>query len=167
MPGPARGIGKRPNPDSNWLDCNGLAWALEFAIMKRREMIASAAAAQTTEMKVGAFSVSLAVKNLQVSKAFYAKLGFKVTSGNGKNWQVMRNGDHVIGLFQGMFEKNILTFNPGWDQHTKKLDSFTDVRDLQKQLKAQGVKLESEADEKQERARKFRLDGSRRQPDPV
>ncbi|MCX6610087.1 MAG: VOC family protein [Acidobacteria bacterium] len=98
-------------------------------------------------MKVGAFSVSLAVKDLKVSRAFYEKLGFKSTSGNGKNWQVMRNGDHVIGLFQGMFEKNILTFNPGWDQHTKKLDSFTDVREIQKKLKTQGVKLDTEADE--------------------
>jgi len=119
--------------------------------MKRREMIASASAAaamaQTVEMKVGAFSVSLTVKDLKVSRAFYEKLGFKITSGNGKNWQVMRNGEHVIGLFQGMFEKNILTFNPGWDQHTKKLDSFSDVREIQKKLKAQGVKLETEADE--------------------
>jgi catechol-2,3-dioxygenase len=119
--------------------------------MKRREMIASATAAaamaQTAELKVGAFSVSLAVKDLKVSRAFYEKLGFKSTSGNGRNWQVMRNGEHVIGLFQGMFEKNILTFNPGWDQHTKKLDAFTDVRDIQKKLKAQGVKLDTEADE--------------------
>ncbi len=109
--------------------------------------VAAAAAAQTEEMKIGAFSLSLAVKDLKVSRAFYEKLGFKSTSGNGKNWQVMRNGEHVIGLFQGMFEKNILTFNPGWDQHTKKLDSFTDVREIQKKLKAQGVKLDTEADE--------------------
>ena len=86
-------------------------------------------------MELGAFSISLAVKAIAASRGFYEKLGFKSTSGNGKNWQVMRNGDHVIGLFQGMFEKNILTFNPGWDQQTKKLDSFSDVREIQKKLK--------------------------------
>ncbi len=119
--------------------------------VKRRNLVVGAvaaiAAAESPEMKLGAFSVSLAVKDLKVSRGFYEKLGFRSTSGNGKNWQVMRNGDHVIGLFQGMFEKNILTFNPGWDQHTKKLDSFLDVREVQKRLRAQGVKLTTEADE--------------------
>ena len=99
-------------------------------------------------MELGAFSVSLAVKDIQASKQFYEKFGFKPFVGDAsKNWLVMKNGDHVIGLFQGMFEKNILTFNPGWDQNAQKLAAFTDVRELQRQLKAQGVKLTQEADE--------------------
>lgn len=99
-------------------------------------------------MKLGAFSISLAVKDIQASKAFYEKLGFKPFMGDGsQNWLMMKNGDHVIGLFQGMFEKNILTFNPGWDQDAQKLDSFTDVRELQRQLKAQGMEFAVEADE--------------------
>ncbi len=99
-------------------------------------------------MDLGTFSISLAVKNLQASKAFYEKLGFEVFGGDAsQNWLILKNGDHTIGLFQGMFEKNILTFNPGWDSNAQKLESFTDVRDLQRQLKAQGVELQSEADE--------------------
>lgn len=99
-------------------------------------------------MELGAFSVSLAVKDIEVSKTFYEKLGFQVFAGDvAQNWLIMKNGDHTIGLFQGMFDKNILTFNPGWDQNANKLDSFTDVRDLQRELKARGVKFESEADE--------------------
>ena len=99
-------------------------------------------------MDLGAFSVSLAVKDIEASKAFYEKLGFKVFNGDiSQNWLIMKNGDTVIGLFQGMFEKDILTFNPGWDNNAQKLDSFTDVRELQRQLKAQGVELMSEADE--------------------
>ena len=99
-------------------------------------------------MELGAFSVSLAVKDLEASKSFYEKLGFQVFGGDAaQNWLILRNGDCTIGLFQGMFEKNILTFNPGWDNNTNKLDSFTDVRDLQRELKAQGLKFESEADE--------------------
>jgi catechol 2,3-dioxygenase-like lactoylglutathione lyase family enzyme len=99
-------------------------------------------------MELGAFSISLAVKDIAASKAFYEKLGFKVFGGDiSQNWLIMKNGDHVIGLFQGMFEKNIITFNPGWDNNAQKLESFTDVRDLQRQLKAQGVELASEADE--------------------
>ena len=98
-------------------------------------------------MNLGNFSVSLAVKDLEASKAFYEKFGFKVFGGDAsQNWLILKNGDHVIGLFQGMFEKNILTFNPGWDSNARKLEQFTDVRDLQKQLKAAGVKLTSEAD---------------------
>ena len=96
-------------------------------------------------MKLGAFSVSLTVKDLEASKSFYEKLGFQVFHGDAaQNWLIMKNGDHVIGLFQGMFEKNILTFNPGWDQDGNTLDSFTDVRDLQRKLKAQGLDIESE-----------------------
>ncbi len=99
-------------------------------------------------MELGAFSVSLAVKDIEASKQFYQKLGFTVFGGDqAHNWLIMKNGEHVIGLFQGMFEQNILTFNPGWNQSAQKLDAFTDVRELQKQLKAQGVALESEADE--------------------
>ena len=99
-------------------------------------------------MELGAFSISLAVKDLEVSKRFYEKLGFEIFGGDAsQNWLIMKNGDHTIGLFQGMFEKNILTFNPGWDSNAAELESFTDVRDLQRQLKEQGVELISEADE--------------------
>lgn len=99
-------------------------------------------------MQLGAFSVSLAVKDLEASRAFYEKFGFKSFAGDAsQNWLILKNGDHVIGLFQGMFEKNILTFNPGWDQNAQALPSFTDVRELQRQLKTQGVELLSEADE--------------------
>jgi catechol 2,3-dioxygenase-like lactoylglutathione lyase family enzyme len=99
-------------------------------------------------MQLGAFSVSLAVKDIKASKAFYEKFGFKPFAGEeNNNWLIMKNGEHVIGLFQGMFEKNIMTFNPGWDSDAKKLDSFTDVRELQRQLKAQGVTFATEADE--------------------
>lgn len=99
-------------------------------------------------MELGAFSVSLAVKDIHASKEFYEKLGFTFFGGDiSQNWVILKNGEHVIGLFQGMFEKNMLTFNPGWDQNTQKLDAFTDVREIQKQLKAQGVELMTEADE--------------------
>ncbi|WP_332851819.1 VOC family protein [Duganella sp. S19_KUP01_CR8] len=99
-------------------------------------------------MQLGAFSISLAVKDLAASRAFYEKLGFKEFGGNAaQNWLILKNGDHIIGLFQGMFEKNMLTFNPGWDQNAKALDGFTDVREIQRQLKALGVGLDSEADE--------------------
>jgi catechol 2,3-dioxygenase-like lactoylglutathione lyase family enzyme len=98
-------------------------------------------------MDLGAFSISLAVQDLTASKDFYAKLGFTVVGGDAaQNWLILRNGDHTIGLFQGMFEQNILTFNPGWDKDAEKLDSFTDVRDLQEQLKESGVDLQTEAD---------------------
>lgn len=99
-------------------------------------------------MELGAFSISLAVKDIQASKAFYEKIGFKSFMGDiSQNWLILRNGENVIGLFQGMFEKNMLTFNPGWDQDTQTLDTFTDVRELQRQLKAQGVEFMTEADE--------------------
>jgi predicted enzyme related to lactoylglutathione lyase len=88
------------------------------------------------------------VKDIAASKAFYEKLGFREFHGDiSQNWLILKNGDHAIGLFQGMFEKNILTFNPGWDSNAQKLNTFTDVRDLQRRLKAQGVELVSEADE--------------------
>jgi catechol 2,3-dioxygenase-like lactoylglutathione lyase family enzyme len=99
-------------------------------------------------MQLGAFSISLAVKDLAASRSFYEKFGFRALADNpSQNWLILKNEDHVIGLFQGMFEKNILTFNPGWDQNAQQLPSFTDVRELQRQLKAQGVQLVSEADE--------------------
>ena len=99
-------------------------------------------------MKLGSFSISLAVKDIEASKAFYEKFGFKIFGGDAsQNWLILKNGDHIIGLFQGMFEKNTLTFNPGWDSNASKLDTFTDVRELQRQLKAQGVQLMTEADE--------------------
>ncbi len=99
-------------------------------------------------MELGAFSISLSVKDLEASKSFYEKLGFHVFGGDAaQNWLIMKNGDHVIGLFQGMFEKNILTFNPGWDQDANQLDSFTDVRDLQRELKARGLDIKNKADE--------------------
>ena len=99
-------------------------------------------------MELGAFSISLAVKDIEASRRFYEKFGFKAFAGDAsQNWLILKNGDHVIGLFQGMFEKNILTFNPGWDSNALKLGSFTDVRDLQRQLKAQGVPLQKQADE--------------------
>lgn len=99
-------------------------------------------------MNLGAFSVSLAVKDLQASKAFYEKLGFTATGGAAEqNWLILKNGDHIIGLFQGMFENNLMTFNPGWDQNANQLPDFTDVRELQKALKAEGVAFVTEADE--------------------
>ena len=94
------------------------------------------------------FSVSLAVKDIEASKLFYEKLGFEVFGGDqSQNWLIMKNGGCVIGLFQGMFDKNILTFNPGWDSNAQNLEDFTDVRDLQRQLKDRGLKFLSEADE--------------------
>lgn len=99
-------------------------------------------------MDLGAFSVSLAVKDLATSKDFYEKLGFEQIGGDPQqHWLILRNGPHVIGLFQGMFDKNILTFNPGWDQHSNEVDPFTDVREIQRELKNGGIELDSEADD--------------------
>ncbi len=99
-------------------------------------------------MQLGNFSVSLAVKDIQASKSFYERLGFTVLLGDAtRNWLIMKNDQTVIGLFQGMFEKNMLTFNPGWDREGNKLEEFTDVRELQRQLKSAGIKLLTEADE--------------------
>jgi catechol 2,3-dioxygenase-like lactoylglutathione lyase family enzyme len=99
-------------------------------------------------MNLGTFSISLAVKDLKASREFYEKFGFEVFGGDAsQNWLILKNGEQTIGIFQGMFERNMLTFNPGWDDNARKLERFTDVRDLQRQLKAQGVKLTSEADE--------------------
>ena len=98
-------------------------------------------------MELGAFSVSLSVKDLATSRAFYEKLGFSQMGGNAdENWLILRNGDTIIGIFQGMFEGNMLTFNPGWDGDAQPLPSFTDVRELQRALQAQGVAFTTEAD---------------------
>ena len=99
-------------------------------------------------MELGAFSISLAVKDIEASKRFYEKLGFTIFAGDqSQNWLIMKNGEYAIGLFQGMFEKNMLTFNPGWDSDAQQLKAFTDVRELQRQLKDRGIALMSEADE--------------------
>jgi len=99
-------------------------------------------------MQLGNFSVSLAVKDIEASRQFYENLGFTVFMGDqSQNWLIMKNGNHNIGLFQGMFDSNILTFNPGWDSNAQPLPEFTDVRELQRQLRAKGVPFISEADE--------------------
>lgn len=100
-------------------------------------------------MQLGNFSLSLTVKDLEASRVFYEKLGFKAVSGDqAKNWLVMKNGECKVGLFHGMFRKNMLTFNPGWDSNAQKLESFTDVRELQKDLQSKGLELKPLADEK-------------------
>jgi predicted lactoylglutathione lyase len=110
-------------------------------------------------MKLGAFSASLSVKDIHKSKSFYEDLGFQAFGGDiNQNWLIMKNENCVIGLFQGMFEKNILTFNPGWNQNADKVDSFTDIRDLQKQLKAKGIKMLTEADESSEGPASFTIE---------
>ena len=102
-------------------------------------------------MKLGAFSISLNVKDIHKSKEFYENLGFKILGGDiNKNYLIMKNENSIIGLFQGMFDKNILTFNPGWDENTENLESFTDVREIQKLLKENGINLQTEADESSE-----------------
>jgi len=99
-------------------------------------------------MQLGAFSVSLTVKDIQKSKSFYENLGFEVFGGDiTQNWLIMKNESSIIGLFQGMFDKNILTFNPGWNQNAENLDSFSDIRDLQKQLKSKEMTMLTEAEE--------------------
>ncbi len=100
-------------------------------------------------MSLGAFSVSLSVENLKTSKAFYEKLGFSVFSGGlEKNYLIMKNGDSLIGLFQGMFKGNILTFNPGWDQDGKNIEAFKDVREIQKHLKFESIDTGEDIDKK-------------------
>ena len=99
-------------------------------------------------MKLGVFSVSLNVKDIHASKSFYEKLGFQEFGGDiSQNWMILKNESCIIGLFQGMFDKNILTFNPGWDENAQTLDSYSDVRELQRQLKTRGVEFQTEADE--------------------
>jgi catechol 2,3-dioxygenase-like lactoylglutathione lyase family enzyme len=99
-------------------------------------------------MDLGAFSVSLSVKDIHASRAFYEKLGFTSMGGTmDENWVILTNGSTVIGLFQWMFEGNILTFNPGWDQAAQAVDPFTDVRQIQQQLRSAGIAFTVEADE--------------------
>jgi catechol 2,3-dioxygenase-like lactoylglutathione lyase family enzyme len=99
-------------------------------------------------MKLGAFSISLSVKDLAASRKFYKQLGFKVFAGQAdQNYLILKNGNALVGLFQGMFEGNILTFNPGWDENAQTLEDFVDVREIHGHLKSQNVKLEREADE--------------------
>ena len=99
-------------------------------------------------MNLGNFYPALAVNDLAASKDFYEKLGFTAMGGDeASGWQIMQNGETTIGLYQGMFESNILTFNPGWDRTARKLDKFDDVRDIQKALKSSGITLDVEADE--------------------
>jgi len=101
-----------------------------------------------SEMNVGAFSMSLSVKDLKTSKEFYENLGFTVFGGGmDQNYLIMKNGNALIGLFHGMFQGNIITFNPGWDENAKKVEGFKDIREIQKHLKSKGIKLSSEADE--------------------
>lgn len=100
-----------------------------------------------SKLELGAFSVSLSVKDIHKSKEFYEKLGFEVFGGNSEdNWLILKNGSTVIGLFQGMFPTNTLTFNPGWDQNAAELKSFTDVRKIQEKLKSEGIQLMNETD---------------------
>ncbi|MBB4050805.1 catechol 2,3-dioxygenase-like lactoylglutathione lyase family enzyme [Devosia subaequoris] len=98
-------------------------------------------------MELGAFSVSLAVKDIAASRSFYEKLGFSAVMGEeAQNWLIMKNGDHVIGLFQGMFDKNILTFNPGWNADSEQLPDFIDIRKIQQSLKSDGIEVGTEID---------------------
>ncbi len=109
-------------------------------------------------MDLGAFSVSLSVKDIGKSRSFYENLGFEVIGGvQEQNWLILRNGSHTIGLFQGMFEGNVLTFNPGWDAKNQPLEGFTDVRSLQSELKRRGVELTTEVDESSEGPGSFTL----------
>ena len=99
-------------------------------------------------MELGNFSISLSVKDIKASKEFYETLGFEVFDGNeDQGWLIMQNPSCTIGLFQGMFDKNMLTFNPGWDKNGNTLENFEDIRDIQKKLKAKGIPFTSQADE--------------------
>lgn len=100
-------------------------------------------------MSLGAFSISLSVKDIEQSKVFYENIGFEIFAGDqSQNWLIMKQGDHCVGLFQGMFENNLMTFNPGWDKDCNELKSFTDIRQLRDQFKQQGIKIERDAIEK-------------------
>jgi predicted lactoylglutathione lyase len=128
----------------------GIMLSFCFGFYVRTEQVTANTNLKTEkQMKLGVFSVSLSVKDLKVSKAFYENLGFTVLGGGmDKNYLIMKNEKAIIGLFQGMFQGNILTFNPGWDENAQNIKDFEDVREIQKELKAKGIKLSSEADEK-------------------
>lgn len=134
----------------NWVKKIGLAIAaVSLSKLKSVALPLHPFPQTESKMKLGAFSISLTVKDINASKQFYENLGFTGFAGDMKqNWIIMKNEHIVIGLFQGMFEKNMLTFNPGWDQDARMLESFTDVRKLQQELKAKGIKPVLEADEK-------------------
>jgi catechol 2,3-dioxygenase-like lactoylglutathione lyase family enzyme len=130
---------------------NTLKYLLVLGLVAAAAAIGATVASHSTNsaMKLGAFSVSLAVKDIAASRAFYEKLGFNQVMGEpNQHWVIMRNGETTIGLFQGMFPRNLLTFNPGWTAQNQPLAEFQDVREIQRQLKASGVKLDAEADEK-------------------
>ncbi len=117
-------------------------------------------------MQLGVFSISLAVKDLEASRQFYDKFGFKVFAGDpAQNWVILKNGEHVIGLFQGMFDKNILTFNPGWDSNAQAVPAFTDVRELQRQSESTRRAVGARSRRDHDRARQFPRGGSRRESD--
>lgn len=109
-------------------------------------------------MQLGNFSVSLAVSDLKESRAFYQKLGFTIFHGDeAQGWLILKNGDCTIGLFQNMIDRNILTFNPGWNAKAEQLDEFQDVRELQRELRAQGISFDREADETSSGAASFEI----------
>jgi predicted enzyme related to lactoylglutathione lyase len=131
-----------------WLFRIGLA-TISFGLLKFKTWALPVFTKKEGTMKLGAFSISLNVKDINASKLFYENLGFVVFAGDiKKNYLIMKNGNALIGLFQGMFEKTILTFNPGWDENAHKMEEFDDVRVIQRRLKDKGVKLMTEADEK-------------------
>jgi predicted lactoylglutathione lyase len=145
----------------SWLTKIGLAFAgiglvkfktfasTDSQILNEPSLFWNLLTSKQKNMKLGAFSVSLSVKDLNASKQFYENLGFKAFGGDiSKNYLIMKNENALIGLFQGMFDKNILTFNPGWDENANKVEKFDDVREIQRQLKAKGINLVMEADEK-------------------
>jgi len=125
-----------------------LAGALALIAIVAATTTHSAETKENRTMELGNFSVSLTVKDIKSSKAFYEKLDFKEVGGKlEENWIVLQNGSTTIGLFQGMFEKNIMTFNPGWTKDKETLEDFQDVRELQRTLKARGITMAPEADE--------------------
>jgi catechol 2,3-dioxygenase-like lactoylglutathione lyase family enzyme len=127
----------------------GLSMAKAFAspAQAKEGLAFGAVEKDLSELKIGAFSVSLSVKDLNASKQFYEHLGFKVFAGDMKqNYLIMKNGNALIGLFYGMFQGNILTFNPGWDENAKNMERFNDVREIQKELKAKGIKVDKDID---------------------
>jgi catechol 2,3-dioxygenase-like lactoylglutathione lyase family enzyme len=128
----------------------GLAASFCFGFFNRTNVPDNSTKIKKEEnMTLGAFSVSLSVNDIKTSKQFYENLGFRVFAGSmEKNYLIMKNENALIGLFQGMFEGNILTFNPGWDENANNIEKFDDVREIQRHLKGKGIKLTSEADEK-------------------
>ena len=139
---------------------NTLKYLLVLGLMAAAAVVGATVASKSNHstMKLGAFSVSLSVKDIAASRAFYEKLGFSQVMGNEKQrWLILRNGDTTIGLFQGVFPRNTLTFNPGWNSQNQPLPEFQDVREIQRRLKAQGVKLDAEADEKTKGPASFML----------